>query len=1053
MKMKISHLIFKLDSENRADINLSKFDNVESIKTSVIPALKECELYIEEFAPIENYCVLIHTNFKLNILGDFISPNKLPVKHKFNVFREPNLTKDRFISKIDQWLKEFAVYMKDPSKISIEYDKDLLSADDIEAENLRKGIMKIEEDMNSRIPSQCMVQAYSLRITPNFIIISSWTKQGAYYGLLSLAQLINNPTLFKLEHNMTAELALLPICKVIDYPDYEFRGLEDDISRGQRPTLETFKDTIRYLSSLKLNAYALYIEDMFKFDKYPKIGQGRNPLTKELIKELDDYALEYFIDLQPAVEMFGHMDNILTIPEFRKYGEFDGAQCFNIASDETKRFVDDLLKELCGAFNSRMFHLICDESFDFGLYKSREYVQKKGKAEALAEWYLYLVDIIEKYGDKIPGFAHDIIIHYPKTMGLVKDRLPIIFYWSYSNKKKYKGISKLIKNGFDVAGVPSTFDWSRHYPYTDYAEKNTIYMAKDALERGAKSLVTTKFGDFFNENLRENIRYGIAIEAAASWNVNSNMLWDKKGRLDCRPLKDQFIKFYLGIINEKVVDRTIECMEILSSQNKYLPSFPNGMMNRFWLDPFVREISNKEIHYLSQFIEDSLKVFENLKIIKDLEDLEANNIESGMGYLRKNISYHLDYIEFAARMSLHYAVKIIVAEALWRGQPKEIKRAIDILSKISKKRYKEGKSFEQIKDFPNLEDLYQKDLEDFKRSDLAPIVEWLIKDIREMAEIYSDLWLRQNVKEGLEYPHRRFRRLEWYYQQINKMLKEDKEFINNPEKKPSGFQLKSEWIWISGLRTSYTWGNRKKYYFLKDFSLPKDKKIKRAYLQGIVNNWMNIYLDGHYIGEVLSRFSLSQLPMAKSVQLFDITDILQQNSIFENHLIEIEAANYPNGIGGLNIYVYIEFKEESKESSGQTNYIEIISDKSWWYTETKPEPWPIKDPEVYITQRFKKASKNSKISIGKLRKVRSFGRPPLGWNGPISAPILNEQDLIEDMREFPVRSEISFIYALRNFIETSITTFVGEKVFKYLFWLVPFGARLMGTDIFGFRKL
>ena len=52
-------------------------------------------------------------------------------------------------------------------------------------------------------------------------------------------------------------------------------------------------------------------------------------------------------------------------------------------------------------------------------------------------------------------------------------------------------------------GGPAFFDWSRHYPYFDFAETNMIEMGKDGAARGSMGLVTTKWGDFFNENFRE----------------------------------------------------------------------------------------------------------------------------------------------------------------------------------------------------------------------------------------------------------------------------------------------------------------------------------------------------------------------------------------------------------------------------------------------------------------------------------------------------------------------------------------------------------------------
>ena len=42
------------------------------------------------------------------------------------------------------------------------------------------------------------------------------------------------------------------------------------------------------------------------------------------------------------------------------------------------------------------------------------------------------------------------------------------------------------------------FDWSRYYPYFDFAETNMIEMGKDLAARGSMGLVTTKMGEIFS---------------------------------------------------------------------------------------------------------------------------------------------------------------------------------------------------------------------------------------------------------------------------------------------------------------------------------------------------------------------------------------------------------------------------------------------------------------------------------------------------------------------------------------------------------------------------
>ena len=385
--------------------------------------------------------------------------DRVPKRQNLYNLSEPNWSLEEFILKMRDIICDeyFHPELKDT--------KFKLNLSDQKSNNDFKISTTLEKDILYNIPREYQSQAYCILIDDNGVSLISWTKTGMYYAFLTLSQMIlTSKEIGKLEE---IKEIYIPICRIYDYPDYEFRGFEDDISRGQRPTMDEFKRFIKILSLLKMNIEGLYIEDIFRFEKYPQIGEGRGTLTKEDVKELQQYARDWCVDIQPAFEMFGHMDNILTMKEFEHLGEFPGSQCLDITSDESHKFAEDLIREICEAFDSKLIHLICDESFDSGIGKSYEYQKKYGKAKTINDWFKFLVDTVKKYGKTTTGFAHDAFIHYPKLMKLARDYVKLILYWSYSDSKKYSKISKLVKNGFDVGIVCTTFDWSRHYPFIE----------------------------------------------------------------------------------------------------------------------------------------------------------------------------------------------------------------------------------------------------------------------------------------------------------------------------------------------------------------------------------------------------------------------------------------------------------------------------------------------------------------------------------------------------------------------------------------------------------
>jgi len=907
------------------------------IGENILPIPKNLEISDEKWIRFSNI-------INVEVAGDFIPQSSLLKRQNISSIHEPNWNISTFITRLKEWLEE--------------------NWDHSEIDSLEVNLIKCEPSLNVEfkrmeqfVPSDAWSEAYSLEIKLSEIDIHAWSMRGAYYAILTLAQLAR----------IQERAIYLPICQILDYPDFEIRGLVDDISRGQRPTPENFKKFIRFLSSIKQNVLVLYIEDMFVYSKYPEIGEGRAPLTKELIEELEEYALNHFIEIQPGVEMFGHTDNILLQPSLQKFGEFPGAHCFDVSNPEIRNFVDDLLSEICPAFRSEAFHLICDESYDFGLGKSKKYIAEKGEQNVLAEWYLFLVETVQKYGKKFPTIAHDIISKKPETLKQVQGKIPLILYWKYNDKKEHKEISKLRKAGFIVAGSPAVFDWSRHYPYFDYAEKNIIYMAREGVKRGLVGLVSTKWGDLFNENFRENIYYGLAIQGQASWNVEAVRNGAKKD-FNTNKVRRGFLKLFFNTFDY----RLMEIMDILNKQNRVLPSFPNGMFNRYWMDPYVREIKPKEYKQAQRFIHEAVKILETL-----------NQLRTG-DIIKKNQD-NLDYIEFAARMALHYGVKILTSEAAFKQKLSLVLDIPPILSQLSQS---------------NLIPKYEGEKMDIQ-TDLIPLFQWLSVDIQDQQEKYAGLWTRIAMEEGLEYPLRRFEILNWHYLQSIDALTAGQQV--------TAHQLQARWIWCQGFRITSYWGNQKEFFFYKKFQ--QKTALKRALLQGIAANHMVLYLNGSLVGEVLSRFSLGQLSLAKSVQWFDITELLQSKG---ENVLAVQAANWTRGLGGINIVIHLEYETGESE--------DIITDESWLYSDTIPQNWPLP-------------------TKAKWRKAKSRGTPPGAWMGPITQPIWDNN----------WKSEISFSFGLRNFIETGITTAIPVRLYKLLFFLFPMLTRLIGVDIFNFR--
>ncbi|RMD96509.1 MAG: hypothetical protein D6814_11235, partial [Calditrichaeota bacterium] len=252
--------------------------------------------------------------------------------------------------------------------------------------------------------AQMQAEGYVLQISKQGVVVIGGSSRGLFYGVMTLIQVIEQ-----------AKQPRLPGMQVRDWPALRFRGVSDDISRGQVSTLAHFKKIVRFLAKYKMNTYMLYLEDMFRFKKYPQIGQGRGALTAEETKELQAFAKNYFVEIIPIFQTLGHYENILNQPEFMHLAEFPGAASLSPAKPAVYDFLQDLIDEIAPVFESPYFHMGADESWDVGKGASRALVERYDIATVHARHYQKVAAMLRKHHKKVLMYG-DIILQHPTIL-------------------------------------------------------------------------------------------------------------------------------------------------------------------------------------------------------------------------------------------------------------------------------------------------------------------------------------------------------------------------------------------------------------------------------------------------------------------------------------------------------------------------------------------------------------------------------------------------------------------------------------------------------------
>ena len=153
-------------------------------------------------------------------------------------------------------------------------------------------------------------EAYRLIISPDKIRMLASTKAGMYYAIQTLKQIIRQ-----------SSDGILPCLTIKDAPTFKVRAAYLDITRGRVPKLDTLKAEIKLLSEYKINHVQLYIEHVFQFPSHPAIGKSASPLSSTDVRELDAFCAQHHIELVPSIASFGHMSNVLSLPEYNHLAE------------------------------------------------------------------------------------------------------------------------------------------------------------------------------------------------------------------------------------------------------------------------------------------------------------------------------------------------------------------------------------------------------------------------------------------------------------------------------------------------------------------------------------------------------------------------------------------------------------------------------------------------------------------------------------------------------------------------------------------------------------
>ena len=211
----------------------------------------------------------------------------------------------------------------------------------------------ISYSVDSAIPAE----GYRLKVSKDGISIASSDAAGRFYAETTLRQLESTNG--------------YPCVEIEDAPRFGYRGVHLDVSRHffDKKAVMDFLDVMAYH---KFNVFHWHLTDSqgwrLPVAKYPQLTAKGPAYTESDIREIVAHAAKLHITIVPEVDVPGHSGAaIRAFPAFRcevsrKDKRVRNADCvFCLGSDDSIRFIKDVMDELCRLFPGKFIHIGGDE--------------------------------------------------------------------------------------------------------------------------------------------------------------------------------------------------------------------------------------------------------------------------------------------------------------------------------------------------------------------------------------------------------------------------------------------------------------------------------------------------------------------------------------------------------------------------------------------------------------------------------------------------------------------------------------------------------------------
>lgn len=180
-------------------------------------------------------------------------------------------------------------------------------------------------------------------------------------------------------------------------PQFSMNGPMFDVSQGNAVMkTETVKRFIRMMAVMGLDMFMLYAEDSYDVKEQPYFGYMRGRYSQDEIRELDDYADMFGIEMIPCIQTLSHLKDVLKWNTFADIR--DDEETMLVGEPKTYEFIEQMIKAAAAPVRTRRIHIGMDEAWKLG---QGHYLAKNGyrsKFEIMNEHLHRVLEITRRLG-------------------------------------------------------------------------------------------------------------------------------------------------------------------------------------------------------------------------------------------------------------------------------------------------------------------------------------------------------------------------------------------------------------------------------------------------------------------------------------------------------------------------------------------------------------------------------------------------------------------------------------------------------------------------------